>query len=473
MFFSKKNNLVRLTIGVFLTTFVFLSFSFNINSLAQMEETYLVPPTSAIENKNLKFVVPLDKSKGFQPLNQQYEDFAQEVIELTNKARWENGQLSPLKRQDNLMNASMWYAQWMADNNHFDHTEPGGRTASQRATDFGYNWNSFAENIGAGYTTPQTAVNGWMDSSGHRANILNSGLREIGAGYAFNNNYTPIINENPVNLKTTWVQNFGKRNNIYPVVINREALSTDSREVSLYVYGQGYATSMRFRNENGAWSSWENYNPNKSWTLSEGNGTKTVSVEITNGTSEGTVSSSDTIILGLSCFPDIPLTNEFNTYICNLKNDNVIGGYPDGTYKPNNLVNRGAMAKFMINGSGMPINTNCPQFSDIPADYEFANMIRTLKCNGVISGYPDGTYKPNNKVNRGAMAKFIKNGFNIPTNTTCGDFLDVNPTHGFYTEITSLKCANVISGYPDGTYKPNNLVNRGAMAKFVDNARKL
>ena len=175
----------------------------------------------------------------------------------------------------------------------------------------------------------------------------------------------------------------------------------------------------------------------------------------------------------VECFLDVPYDHDFNTYICNLKNDNVIDGYPDGTYKPNNLVNRGAMAKFMINGSGMPINTNCPQFSDIPADYEFANMIRTLKCNGVISGYPDGTYKPNNKVNRGAMAKFIKNGFNIPTNTTCGDFLDVKPTHGFYTEITSLKCANVISGYPDGTYKPNNLVNRGAMAKFIDNARSL
>jgi hypothetical protein len=173
------------------------------------------------------------------------------------------------------------------------------------------------------------------------------------------------------------------------------------------------------------------------------------------------------------CFPDVPYDHDFNTYICNLKNDNVIDGYPDGTYKPNNLVNRGAMAKFMINGSGMPINTNCPQFSDIPADYEFANMIRTLKCNGVISGYPDGKYKPNNNVDRGAMAKFIKNGFNIPTNTTCGDFLDVKPTHGFYTEITSLKCANVISGYPDGTYKPNNLVNRGAMAKFIDNARSL
>lgn len=417
--------------------------------------------------------MPQGGFESYSPLNQQYQDFAQEVIELTNQERWKNGQLSPLKRQDNLMQASMWYAQWMADNDHFEHTEPNGRDFAQRADDYGYDWDFITENIGGGYITPQDAVDGWMNSPGHRANILNPILREIGVGYAFNQNYTPIIENIPFNLKRAWVQKFGTRANVYPVVINREARQTNSREVDLYVYGQGFATEMRFRNENGTWSAWEAYKPNKKWTLSEGNGTKTVNAEIRNAS--GTVrSNSDTIVLNLiipPCFSDVSSSHPFNTYICNLKNDNVIGGFPDGTYKPSNNVDRGAMAKFIKNGFDIPTNTTCENFSDVSPSHPFYTYITSLKCAGVITGYPDGTYKPANSVNRGAMAKFIVNGAGLNQNHSCAQFSDVSNTHTFASYIKTLRCSNVIDGYPDGTYKPNNLVNRGAMAKFIDNAR--
>lgn len=71
------------------------------------------------------------------------------------------------------------------------------------------------------------------------------------------------------------------------MVINREAYLTFNRTVSLYVYGQGWATEMRFSNDGTNWSAWEPYSANKTWTLSEGEGTQTVYAEIKNG--EGTV----------------------------------------------------------------------------------------------------------------------------------------------------------------------------------------
>ena len=84
-------------------------------------------------------------------------------------------------------------------------------------------------------------------------------------------------------------------------------------------------------------------------------------------------------------------------------------------------------------------------------------------------------YKPNNNVTRGEMAKFIKIAFNIPTNITCGNFPDVPNNAPFYEEITSLKCAGIVSGYPQSggpnIYKPNNNVTRGEMAKFIVIAR--
>jgi hypothetical protein len=74
------------------------------------------------------------------------------------------------------------------------------------------------------------------------------------------------------------------------------------------------------------------------------------------------------------------------------------------------------------------------------------------------------------------MSKFIKLAFNIPTNTACGDFPDVPPGAPFYEEITSLKCANIIRGYPEPngsrTYRPRNNVSRGEMSVFIDKARK-
>ena len=59
-----------------------------------------------------------------------------------------------------------------------------------------------------------------------------------------------------------WTQNFGRRNIVYPVVINREACETSIQSVNLYVYGAGFAVDMRFRNESGAFSSWEAYDAN-------------------------------------------------------------------------------------------------------------------------------------------------------------------------------------------------------------------
>jgi hypothetical protein len=82
---------------------------------------------------------------------------------------------------------------------------------------------------------------------------------------------------------------------VYPVVINREAVTTASPDVDLYVYGEGWAQEMRFRNESGAWSAWEPYAADAAWTLSPGGGAKTVTVELRNGTTVR--SASDEILL--------------------------------------------------------------------------------------------------------------------------------------------------------------------------------
>jgi hypothetical protein len=106
-------------------------------------------------------------------------------------------------------------------------------------------------------------------------------------------------------------------------------------------------------------------------------------------------------------------------------------------------------------------------FYDIPSSYAFNDHIVSLMQDGIVNGYDNGYFNPNWLVNRAQMSKFIRRAYAFENNTTCGDFPDVPSTHTFYTEIMSLKCAGVISGYEDGTFRPDELVTRGQSMKFI------
>jgi hypothetical protein len=84
-------------------------------------------------------------------------------------------------------------------------TDKDGSTIGQRVTAAGYQWSFTGKNIAAGYTTPQAVVNGWINSPGHRANMLNPNYQEIGIGYHYLSNDT-----GQVNYYHYWTQNFGK-----------------------------------------------------------------------------------------------------------------------------------------------------------------------------------------------------------------------------------------------------------------------
>ncbi|MGI5419372.1 CAP domain-containing protein [Actinomadura luteofluorescens] len=104
------------------------------------------------------------------------------VVSLTNAERAKHG--CPALRNDaRLATAARKHSADMAANNYFDHTSRNGDSPWKRMEDAGYS-SPGAENIAKGYPTASAVVKGWMDSPGHRANILNCGLRAIGVGMA-------------------------------------------------------------------------------------------------------------------------------------------------------------------------------------------------------------------------------------------------------------------------------------------------
>ena len=114
--------------------------------------------------------------------------YEKEVVRLVNEIRAENG-LNELTYNWELSRVARYKSQDMKDNKYFSHTSPVYGSPFQMMKAFGITYRSAGENIARGQRSPQEVVNAWMNSSGHRANILNASYTQIGVGYVADGNY--------------------------------------------------------------------------------------------------------------------------------------------------------------------------------------------------------------------------------------------------------------------------------------------
>ena len=128
-----------------------------------------------------------EEDKTVSSSNQSYE---QQVVELVNVERQKAG-LPALKIDSAISNVARTKSKDMAVNNYFAHQSPTYGSAGDMLTKYGIKWSAWGENIASGQRTPQAVVTAWMNSPGHRANILSSNFGRIGVGYVTNSNGTP------------------------------------------------------------------------------------------------------------------------------------------------------------------------------------------------------------------------------------------------------------------------------------------
>lgn len=117
----------------------------------------------------------------------------QQVLDITNQRRAENG-LPALGLNQALVNAAQAHSADQAARNTMTHSGSDGTNAAQRIARQGYGWSAWAENVAAGYADATSVMNGWMNSRGHRENILDVrgyGFSEIGIGLAYAADGTP------------------------------------------------------------------------------------------------------------------------------------------------------------------------------------------------------------------------------------------------------------------------------------------
>ncbi|QKY70140.1 hypothetical protein Len3610_11555 [Lentibacillus sp. CBA3610] len=108
--------------------------------------------------------------------------YEKEVVKLVNDER-EKRDLEPLEMDNRLSSLARKKSQDMADNNYFSHTSPTYGSPFDMMEQFDFTFRLAGENIAAGQRSPEQVVEGWMNSEGHRENILKEGFTHIGVGY--------------------------------------------------------------------------------------------------------------------------------------------------------------------------------------------------------------------------------------------------------------------------------------------------
>jgi hypothetical protein len=192
-------------------------------------------------------------------------------------------------------------------------------------------------------------------------------------------------------------------------------------------------------------------------------------------------------------FTDVPQSNAFYVHVRCLACRGILGGYSDGTFRPNNDITRGQLSKIVANSAGFNEPVSGQTFQDVLIGSTFYAFIERMAARGIIGGYACGGmgepcgasnkpyFRPNANATRGQISKIVSNakGYNDPTGSQI--FEDVPPGSAFYDWVQRLASRGIMGGYPCGGpgepcgsgnkpyFRPNNNATRGQVSKIVAN----
>ncbi|MGE7544658.1 S-layer homology domain-containing protein [Sporosarcina newyorkensis] len=169
-------------------------------------------------------------------------------------------------------------------------------------------------------------------------------------------------------------------------------------------------------------------------------------------------------------FEDVPPTKHFAEAVNDLAERNIIGGYPDGTFKPGNSITRGQAAAIIAKMIKLDTkNVKNPEFKDVSTVNGYYKAIAAMAQEGIIGGYPDGRYGPNDPIKRGQMASILVKAFDLPRQSGENPFKDIgwNGNSSHYKNILIIYHLGITTGTASNTFSPNLSITRGQAAKMM------
>jgi S-layer homology domain. len=158
-------------------------------------------------------------------------------------------------------------------------------------------------------------------------------------------------------------------------------------------------------------------------------------------------------------------------YIGLLQKRGTIGGFPDGSFKPNDYITRAQFAAIATRALNLPPAGRPANFRDVPAKYWGANAISQVSDAGLVTGFPDGSFRPEDKITRAQALVILAKALQNPNADTAGlsRYKDGGsvPTWAL-PSVAKAANANIIVSYPDSeSIKPNELATRADVAALT------
>ena len=169
-------------------------------------------------------------------------------------------------------------------------------------------------------------------------------------------------------------------------------------------------------------------------------------------------------------FPDV--SGNHRAAVLQLAEDGVINGCRDNLFCPSRGLTRAQMATLMARALNLQEQSSAQRFSDVPRDHPHRAGIHALVDAGVVGGYPDGTFRPQSDIDRAQMATFLTNGLDLERRLYTARFRDVGPLHPHARAVEGVAREGITVGCnSDGTrYCPGDTLRRDQAASLLHRA---
>ncbi|HYP39630.1 MAG TPA: S-layer homology domain-containing protein [Chloroflexia bacterium] len=213
-------------------------------------------------------------------------------------------------------------------------------------------------------------------------------------------------------------------------------------------------------------------------------------------TSTNAAIATSTAIACALTFSDVPEGHTFYPFVKCLACQGILGGYTDGTFRPNNDITRGQISKIVSQSAGFSEPAGTRIYEDVPEASPFFTWIQRLSNRGLVGGYQCGLvpdepcvgptnrpyFRPSASATRGQLSKIVASAKGVTGTPTGQRYADVGTTHTFYVWIEQLSSLGAMGGYACGSmptepcdgqnrpyFRPSNNVTRGQASKIVAN----
>ncbi|MDI6817682.1 MAG: S-layer homology domain-containing protein, partial [Actinomycetota bacterium] len=173
-----------------------------------------------------------------------------------------------------------------------------------------------------------------------------------------------------------------------------------------------------------------------------------------------------TAVLPDLTFNDTPAAAWYMAYVKKLVTAGIIDGYSDGSFRPNANITRAEFCKIVLAALGeTPLEGAAPSFKDTGGHWALGH-IEKAKSLGFIDGYKDGSFRPNTGITRAEICKMVAYAKQYRLGESLNAFPDCSG-HWAETYIATAKENGVVSGFPDGTFRPSANATRAEASKMI------